>query len=178
MQKSWYIIYTKPGSEKKVAGSLSKRKIENFIPVSAIHNNKIFLRKKIHTLPLFNSYVFVRIESPDFAKIGVIKGAVGFVYWKGNPAKIHEEEIETIKEFTANYPIIKLEKVLVEPGDHVQNMDTPHYSIEGNLLSIKTTTVKVKLPSIGFTMVAVIDDESRLTKGDITFGRKGMLLQS
>ena len=33
MQKNWYIIYTKPKCEKKVASLLSKKKIENFLPV-------------------------------------------------------------------------------------------------------------------------------------------------
>ncbi len=33
MQKNWYIIYTKPKCEKKVAAFLTKKKIENFLPL-------------------------------------------------------------------------------------------------------------------------------------------------
>ena len=34
MQKNWYIIYTKLKAEKKVSTALTKRKIENYLPVN------------------------------------------------------------------------------------------------------------------------------------------------
>ncbi len=58
MQKNWYVIYTKPQSEKKVATLLTKKKIENFIPLVSAEALRSWRHKLVYR-PLFKSYVFV-----------------------------------------------------------------------------------------------------------------------
>lgn len=175
MQKNWYIIYTKPKCEKKVATTFTKRKIENFFPVNCKQINTL-RRRKVHEEPLFDSYVFVNIPESDIHKIKMIDGVLNLVYWKGKPATIHDNEIEVMKEFTTDYQDIKVEKARVNPEDVARVIDGPKYSMDGNVLTVKNTTVKVNLPSIGFTMIAEVATENVLGR-EVSFGNKDLLLQ-
>ncbi|MEO9070472.1 MAG: UpxY family transcription antiterminator [Ginsengibacter sp.] len=176
MQKNWYIIYTKPRCEQKVAATFSKKKIENFLPVNCKQGKSIWKSKLVYE-PLFNSYIFANITETEIAKIRTVEGVVNFVYWKGEPATIHENEIEAIKEFTNDYQDIHLEKTFINPDEEVKVIDGPKYSMDGNLLMIKNTAIKVNLPSIGFAMVAKIDSENGIGR-EISFGNKELIFQS
>lgn len=177
MQKNWYIIYTKPGCEKKVVSSLVKKRIENFFPVITSKNGKSLRKRKVHSTPLFNSYVFVNMDDSETHKIQMIDGAMGLVFWKGKPAVVKIAEIEAIKEFASDYQNVKLEKTLVDPDQPIKIIEGPKYTMEGNLLSIKTSAIKLNLPSIGYTMTAEVGDKNVLRR-EIAFWEKESLLQS
>ena len=176
MQKNWYIIYTKPKCEKKVVATFTKRKIENFFPLNC-KEVKSLRKRKLLQEPLFDSYVFANVHEGEIKEIRSIDGVVNLVYWKGKPAIIGENEIEVIKEFTTDHQDIKLEKTQINPSDVARIIDGPKYSMEGNILTVKNTTVKVNLPSIGFTMIAKITSENALGR-EVSFGNKDLLLQS
>ena len=176
MQKNWYIIYTKPEMEKKVEGLLKKRKIESFVPVSSKKISS-FKKTKIQLTPLFKSYVFVKLEENETAKIRSIEGVVNFVYWKGKPANIQEAEIELIKEFTADHDEIVVEKINVTEAQSTKVRGNPNYSLSGNVLTIKNSIAKVNLPSIGFSLVAKVEDRNHL-QIEVPFGERSLLLQS
>jgi len=175
MQKNWYMVYTKPKFEKKVAASLTKRKIENFFPVNCKQISSI-RRIKLHYEPLFECYVFVNIAETDVSKIKTIDGVVNLVYWKGQPATVKDEEIEVIKEFSTDYQNIQVEKSKVNINDVARAIDGSRYSMAGNILTIKNTTVKVNLPSLGFSLIANVDTKNTLHHG--AFGEKDLVLQS
>ena len=176
MQKNWYIIYTKPRMEKKVASQLKKRKIENFIPLNS-KRIASFKRIKIHEEPLFESYVFVKIHENEIAKVRASENIVNFVYWKGNPANIQEDEIELIRDFTSEHEEILIEKILVNEMHYAKVIDGSKYSLSGNLLSVKNTIAKVNLPSLGYSLVAQVNNINHL-EIEVPFGEKGLLLQS
>lgn len=176
MQKNWYIIYTKPKCEKKVAATFSKKKIENFLPVTCKQGKSIWKSKLMYE-PLFDSYIFANIAETEIAKIRMVEGVLNFLYWKGKPATIHENEIEAIREFTNDYQEILLEKALINPDEEVNVIDGPKYVMDGNLLTIKNTSIKVNLPSIGFTMIAKIGIENTIGR-EISFGNPGLLIHS
>ena len=176
MQKNWYIVYTKPRCEKKVALTFTRRKIENFLPVNT-KQIKSFRKNRMQQEPLFDSYVFANLVEKDINKIKMIDGVVNIVYWKGKPAIIQEDEIEVMKEFVTDHQNIKLEKSRIDLNDIARVIDGPEYLMEGNILTVKNTTVKVNLPSIGFTMIAEIGSENRLGR-EVSFGSKSLLFQS
>ena len=153
MQKNWYIIYTKSKGEKKIATLLTKKKIENFLPLNLKKINSYRKRKDFQE-PLFKSYLFAKIDECEIDKIKAFDGVLNFLYWKGSPALIKEEEIKAIKEFTAGYQNIRVEKTVVNITDFARVVDMARYSFSGNVLSIKNTLAKLSLPSLGFTLVA------------------------
>lgn len=179
MQKNWYVVRTKPGCEKRVATSFHKKKIEYFFPERAKNNTSLrsFIRKKDQTIPLFNSYVFVHIDDSYVQNIKSVDGVVNFVYWKNEPAKIQEEEIGAIREFTTDYQNIRVEKSVVDLNGKVKIIDGPQYLMEGNLLSVKNSVIKINLPSLGFVMTVEFAAENSLSK-KVAFGNKSLFLQS
>jgi transcription antitermination factor NusG len=170
MQKNWYAVYTKPNYEKKVSLLFTKKRIENFCPLNNI-KIKPSRRNKLLQEPLFKSYVFVNLFDKDIHALKQTDGVISLLYWMGNPAIIKEDEIEIIKEFINDYQNIELERTHVNTNDMVRVIDGPTYSIEGKILALKNKTVKVNLPSLGYTMIAKIEDES-------IFGRETTILQN
>src|SRR6185295_4409213 len=107
--KKWYTVYTRAGWEKRVAENLTRRKIENYYPLTKLVRQCDNSKKIVHE-PLFNTYVFVRISENEILLLRQIVGVINLVYWLGKPAIIHDKEIEIIKRVLNEYRNIKLEK--------------------------------------------------------------------
>ena len=159
MQKNWYVIYTKPQSEKKVASLLTKKKIENFIPVVCIDGQKSWRQKAI-SRPLFKSYVFVHVTEQDLTLLKNAEGVISLLHWLGKPAIINEAEINTIREFAADYQDIKLEKLNVSSNVAELSTYRSTYEIDGNVVAVKNKTIKINLPSLGYAMIAMLKEDS------------------
>ncbi len=159
MQKNWYVVYTKPQSEKKVSAQLTKKKIENFVPVVTVAINKARKNKTV-TKPLFASYVFVCATAMEVALLRHTDGVINLLYWLGKPAVIADAEVKAIKEFTVDYQDIDLERLAVNSNLLEKNIYRSSYEIDGNLVAIKNKTIKINLPSLGYAMIANLKEES------------------
>ena len=151
--KNWYVVYTKPGCEKKVSNLLSRKNIENFCPLKRYWNG----RKKVILEPLFNSYVFVQITEADMQNIRLTDSVVNFVYWLGQPAVIRQEEIEIMKRFMNEYANVKLEKIPLDVNGSVRLVGIAPAESKANMVSVKNNTVKIILPSLGYMMLAEVE---------------------
>ena len=156
MEQKWYAVYTKPRWEKKVAELLTKRKIENYCPLNTVVRKWSDRKKKVSE-PLFTSYVFVQTTEAQHIELKQINGIINLVYWINKPAVIKDREIEAIKEFLNEYQNVKLEKTSVNVNDMVRVIRGPLMEYEGNVIGVKTNTVKIVLPSLGFLMVAEVE---------------------
>jgi transcription antitermination factor NusG len=154
--KKWYVVYTRPRWEKKVATLLSRKKIEHYCPLNRV-NRQWSDRKKIVSEPLFSSYVFVKIDEKEQLPVRTTDGVINFVYWLGKPAVIREEEIVAIGEFLNDYKDIRLEKTSVNLHDVVRVIGGPLVMQKGQVVSVKNKTVKVILPSLGYMMQAELE---------------------
>ena len=154
--KMWYAVYTKPRWEKKVASLLTRKQIENYCPLNKVQRQWSD-RKKVVLEPLFQSYVFVNISAKQHSIVRETSGVLNFVYWLQKPAVIRDEEIDVIKRFLNEYHHVQLEKATVNLNDKVRIIGGPLMMMEGNVLEVKNKTVKVLLPSIGYTLVAEIE---------------------
>jgi transcription antitermination factor NusG len=170
MQKNWYVLYTKADCEKKVALQLSKKKIDNFYPLVLTKTN--FLRRiKIQSEPLLRSHVFVYISYKEMESVKQIYGVINFLFWRGTPAVITDEEVLIIKEFCNDYNDIKATKIAVDMNDLARIIDSPAYYTEGKILAVKNRSVKAYLPSLGYILVASL-------KEDTIFGKEATIIQS
>jgi len=156
MEAKWYAVYTKPRWEKKVAELLSRQKIENYCPLNTVIRKWSDRKKKISE-PLFTSYVFVHVTEQQHLQVKKTDGIVNLVYWLSKPAIIKDREIEAIREFLNEYKNVRLEKTQVNVNDMVRILRGPLTQYEGNVMSVKSNTVKVVLPSLGYLMVAEIE---------------------
>lgn len=175
MQKEWYLIYTKPKCEKKVASLLTKRKIENFYPINC-RQIKDYRKNKVVYEPLFDSYVFAKMKCSETALLREFNSVINLVFWQNRPVIIREEAIKAIKEFIGNHSNIKLIKIPVEANAEAVVMDGPSYSKEGNVLTVKNRSKKVSLPALGFMMVAEIEGTDVMGR-ETAFGDRKMVMQ-
>ena len=170
MQKNWYAVYTKPQSEKKVAALFVRKKFDVFFPMVHV-KTKTFRKDKFIFEPLFKSIVFVCVTPEETALLKQTNGVINLLYWLGKPAIIATEEIAAIKEFTEDYRNIKLLPAFVNSNEEARNINESSVSVEGRMFAVKNKTVKVSLPSLGYTMVAQVEEES-------VFARETPVLQS
>jgi transcription antitermination factor NusG len=100
---SWFAIQTWPQYEKKVAAEFQRKDIEAFLPLLS-SMRKWSDRSKVLELPLFPSYVFVRIDESSNARIGVLRtnGVTGFVGMRGRGVSIPQSQIESVRLLLAS----------------------------------------------------------------------------
>lgn len=76
-------------------------------------------RKKKLSVPLFRSYVFIRITEKERHKVFDVPGVVKYLYWLGKPALVRDTEIDTIRDWLRGG---RVEDVVIEnlsPGDRI-----------------------------------------------------------
>ncbi len=96
--KKWFILYTKPNQEIKVADQLKEMNINCFCPTVTVIKNYSDRKKKI-LKPLLPSYVFVNIEEAKRNDVFLAFGIVRYMFWLGKPAIVRESEIELMKQY-------------------------------------------------------------------------------
>jgi transcription antitermination factor NusG len=156
INKKWYAVYTRPRWEKKVADLLVKKHIENYCPLNRIVRQWAD-RKKTVLEPLFTSYVFVHTSPEEHLPIKQTDGILNFVYWLGQPAVIRDEEIDAVKQFLNEYQNVTLEKINVNRHDRVRISSGPLMAHEGDVIEVRSKTVKVHLPCLGYAMTAEVE---------------------
>ncbi|MGZ3749659.1 MAG: UpxY family transcription antiterminator [Mucilaginibacter sp.] len=152
----WYAIYTRPRWEKKVAGLLVQKQIENYCPLNRVRRQWSD-RVKIIEEPLFKSYVFVKIEDEDRSLVRMTNGVVNFVYWNGKPAVIKEKEIQVIRRFLDEYENVEVAKLDLKPEERVRIIGGPMMDQEGRIIEIKNKIAKVCIDSLGYVLIAYIN---------------------
>ena len=153
MLRNWYAVYTKPQKEKIVLSAFAKKGFESFCPVINTVNGKSNNKRSISE-PLFVSHVFVYLNESEISSVKLIPGVVSIFYWKSKPAIIKTEEIDAIRFFAANCSNIKLIKSGVNINQAIRTKDEPFFSYHENNVAVKYQTIKVCLPSLGYTIVA------------------------
>ena len=152
MIRNWYAVYTRPGKEKKVALLLNKKEIENYCPV--IYDEHKPVNKRSSQQALFNSYVFVHIAEDEISNVLSLSWVINVIYWRSKPAVISNREIDIVKKLTSNYSNIKLQKTFVDVNASITILDEPTIAYNENTVSVNYKSIKVNLPSLGYTMIA------------------------
>lgn len=116
---NWYVVYTKPKWEKKVADKLSQLGIENYCPLITQVKQWSDRKKKIE-VPLFNSYVFVQLSDSDRNSVFQVAGVVRYLFWLGKPAIVKDQEIEIIKKSLKAPNISDVTVSAIQVGDKIK----------------------------------------------------------
>ena len=155
----WYVVYTRPRWEKKVAGILSDRGIEHYCPLNKV--NKTWSdRKKVVLEPLFKGYVFVHINEAKKWDITRIDGILNYVYWLGKPAIVKDFEIDTIKKFLHEFNEVEIVESQLEVNKSVIVRQGALMNYKGIVIEIVGTKAKVKISSMGIELTAYFDKKN------------------
>src|SRR5260370_3562948 len=92
----WYAAYTRARHEKRAAEQLAGRGVECFLPQYESLRRWKDRRVRL-ALPLFPSYVFVRIPLAQRLRVLEVSSVVRLVQFQGQPAPLPEDTIERLK---------------------------------------------------------------------------------
>ena len=152
---AWYVVYTKPRWEKKVALLLTKRGIENYCPL-----NKVLRqwsdRKKTIEEPLFSGYVFLKTTAAEKWRIKKVDGILNYVHWLGKPAIVPEHEIETIKRFLNEHQTVQVRTTHFKPNDRVKILSGVFIDTQAKVIAQKGKHVMLEIPSLQLKLTAQV----------------------
>jgi len=143
----WYVIYTKPRNEKKVADRLQKIGITTYCPMITMVKQWSDRKKKVQ-IPLLNSYVFVCLDDKEREKVFQISGVVRYLFWLGKPAIVRDEEITALQEGLKD-SIASFEVKGIKVGDLLPIPSGPFQGKEGIIKQINKNSLQLILTELG-----------------------------
>lgn len=93
-------------------------------------------RKKKVELPLFPSYVFARISEAERFSVLNSNGVVRFVSFSGEPARIPDKDLQSVRRLLETCPEVTAEQYL-KNGDRVRVIVGPLRDLEGFVLDTR-----------------------------------------
>lgn len=148
--KKWFVLYTKPQQELKVADRLEKIGIDAYCPYSEEVRQWSDRKKKVN-VPLFKSYVFVRLEYEGRSKVFDVPGVVRYLFWLGKPAIVTDKEITVLKESLA-LPYLSLSVDNLLKGQRFVIPSGPFKDKEGVIVKVSTKCITVAFEQLGFVV--------------------------
>jgi transcription antitermination factor NusG len=144
----WYVLYTKSRTEIKTAGRLNDLGIEVYCPViTELHQWSD--RKKKVKVPLFKSYVFVRMEPKNRNLVFDAPGVVSYLFWLGDRAVVKDEEINVIRQWLECDGVDEAKIEVLNAGDRVTISKGAFKNQETIIKEVGKKTMRLILPSLG-----------------------------
>jgi transcription antitermination factor NusG len=135
VQPHWYAAYTCARHEKRVAEQFERKGVEFFLPL--YQSRRRWKDRTVElALPLFPSYVFVRILLQDRLKVLEVPSVVRLLGHEGHPTPMEAREVESLREGLARrlraepHPYLKV-------GRRVRICNGPLQGSEGILVRHK-----------------------------------------
>lgn len=149
----WYVIYTQPRNEKKVADRLLKMGITAYCPLVTQVRQWSDRKKKVQ-VPLINSYVFVQIAEKDRENVFQVSGVVRYLFWLGKPAVVREDEIKALREGLKE-TMASVEVMGIKIGDSINIPSGPFHGKEGVVKQVKKNSFQLILKELGVLITLV-----------------------
>lgn len=94
----WCAVYTTARHEKRIAQHFQVRGIEHFLPLYRVQRRWRDGTRATLDLPLFPSYIFVRIQRAERVRALAVPGALSIVGGTGKePAALSDAEIDSLR---------------------------------------------------------------------------------
>ena len=145
--KKWFILYTRPNQEIRVAEQLKEINISCFCPTVTIFKQYSDRKKKL-LKPVLPSYVFVFIEEEKRNDVFSVFGIVRYMFWLGKPATVRESEIELMREYLNGiYQSISITKFT--RGQLYRISEGVFSGRIGKVIETQKNKIKLELQSLG-----------------------------
>jgi len=157
--KNWYVLYTRPNTEKRVGLDLQKIGFESYVPLQKeLRHWKD--RKRWVEIPVFRSYVFIKSDNKERNRAFKVNGIFRYVSFNGQPAKLKEEEIEKIRLLCKSESRIPIDFNYLEFGQNVLICEGPLTGLQGNLVSIeKRSKMQIYIEGLNCFASVLLDTE-------------------
>ena len=147
MEKKWFVVYTRPQQELKVAEQLTALGITNYCPTITLLKQYSDRKKKV-IKPLLSSYVMVHLHENQREKVFSCMGIVRYLFFLGKPAVVPAFEIDLMQDhLNGVYNDIKVTTLSV--GESHIITEGPFSGLSGKVVQTDKTKVKLELASLG-----------------------------
>jgi transcription antitermination factor NusG len=147
----WYVLYTKPRNEKKVAENLQKLGFTVYCPLVEVVKQWSDRKKKVQE-PLLASYVFIQLEEQQRNLVFQVAGVVRYLYWLGKPAVVRNEEITTLQSWLLNGNQ-KLQIEQLQPGSKITLKEGVFKGIDAIVKEQRGKKMQLVLESLGIVVI-------------------------
>lgn len=146
--KSWYVLYTKPRHEKKLAEHLLSEGWTVYCPFKKVVKQWSD-RKKVVQEALFPSFIFIQCRNQDRHQVFQHASAVRYLYWLNRPAEVRAEEIQSIRYWMGevNHQANNVECISV--GSNVRLDAGPLMGRFGKIVEYRGVQVRILLEQLG-----------------------------
>lgn len=139
MNDGWYVVYTKPFHEIKLARYFMDFNLDNdldcqiYLPMTK--EVKVWSdRKKTVSVPLFKNYIFVKHDESGFNNIKKMPGFVQYIRFGQYPSVVPDDQIKIIKMILAEDEFAMSQSKTLVKGDKVRIISGPMTDLEGILI--------------------------------------------
>ena len=151
MEKKWFVVYTRPQQELKVAKELTAMGITNYCPTITLIKQYSDRKKKV-TKPLLSSYVMVELEENQRNNVFACSGIVRYLFFLGKPAVVPATDITLMQDHLIG--VYKDSKVTtLSVGDYHTITEGPFSGVLGKVVETNNTKVKLELTSLGMQII-------------------------
>ncbi len=161
-RKKWFAIYTKPRAEKKVLEEIKKYNIEAYLPLKKEVRQWKDRLKKVE-VPLFNSYVFVKVDDKEYYELPRynIQGFLKYVTIGGKKVEVREKEINTIKKLLNNDVDVEVSGESFEIGEKVKIIRGALRGLTGKLVEVRgKKKFLIRIESLKTNLLVEINKET------------------
>ena len=147
---SWYVLYTKPRSEKKVEQELLSLGIHAYCPTRS--EIRIWSdRKKSIQVPVLPSMVLVNIDEKDINRVFECPSVLRYMFWLGNRAIVRQEEVDILKKYLKDdYNLVNSKLSNMKVGD---NFSLSSFNNERGIINrVSNNNIWIYLKSIGYSV--------------------------
>ncbi len=169
----WVAIYTNPRAEKKTDLRLKEQGYETYLP----------LQRKLHQwsdrwknvdVPLFTSYLFVKMCKKDVVPVRNVEGVGYIVSWSNKPVIIPDKQIEAIRRLMeAEAEVNVINDSRLKNGESVRIIDGPFKGLEGMLIS-DCEEGNFSITITGLNVALIMHIEKALIEPIANEARKGL----
>ena len=147
---NWYVLHTKPRSEKKVEEQLLSFGINAYCPTRSEFKLWTDRKKKIYK-PVLPSMVLVYIEDKDINRVFESPLVVRYMFWMGKRAVVRQSEVDILKKYLdGGYNSISSNSSSVNVGD---DFKLPSFNNEKGIVKrISNNNIWIYLKSIGYSV--------------------------
>ena len=149
--KNWYVLYTKPKNEKKVAERLTAGGYKVYCPLHKV-KRQWSDRVKIIEEPLFKGYLFIQVEDHKRDQVFSFPGTVRYLFWLRRPALVRDAEIKTIQKWLGEQDHEDIDISQIMPGDYLRITSGQFAGEETILLDRTNSRVIVQLKELGIQL--------------------------
>ena len=161
----WLAVYTKPRHEKIADEKLQEKGIESYLPLVKKTRQWKDRKKKVW-MPLFKSYLFVRIPLKETLYVVQTYGVHHIVRFKGTYGIVQDEQIEAIRQILEGGFIPENDDYF-EVGEEVEISYGPLQGIRG-IVSTKRNESRFILKIDGINQaISVMIDSNWLVKAKV-----------